>query len=329
VEESSQTGVNSTLDQRVTSVNNSGESRRNYMLNNTTTNNPVYNFREPSQIPAEYKKTIAEIHEIFGQSVSSNLSSFLRKDIDITFDHIEQHSFSEYLKALSNPTCLTTFDMAPLTGYGILEINSSIIYSIINRMTGGEGVLPTIARAFTELEITIIGQLTRLIFKDLSDAWENLANIQFNRQEIHTNPTFIRTIPPRESCLIVTLKSKIADNIGLVTICYPYTNLEPLSSKISNTVTDQIAPDNVLEDIQKAHSHNLRGINLELSAVLGSISLTMKELLSLQSGDVLDLAHKTQTPIPIHVNGIEKFKATPGLIGKHRGIIISEELSKE
>ncbi len=207
-------------------------------------------------------------------------------------------------------------------------MNSSIIYPIINRMVGGDGELPSLARPFTELENAIIKKLVHFIFRDLSHSWKHLEDFQFGFQESYMNPSFIQILSPEESCLIITLKAKTGDNSGLLTLCYPFTCLELLQSKITTT-SEQKIPEKLLSQIQEHHWENLRSIELEVCALLGNITITMEELVSLNIGDVLDIGHKPDDPIIITVNRKDKFEATPGLVGKYKGAIIRDVITKE
>lgn len=297
----------------------------------STTQQPEYNlydFRSPNRIPAEQKRTVTLIHETYAQTVAITLSSFLRTEVHVTLKDVEQQTFSDYLMTLVNPACIVTFDMPPLNGYGLLEINSAIVYSAIDRMLGGTGSVPSTTRTFTDLEISIMNKFIAIMLSELRSAWSYILSIGFNMQEVQTNPAFVRIIPMREACLIVTLKIKVAETSGLVTVCIPYANLEPISSKLGNQQWHRYTAKQS-DHIREAHQRNFNSVEVDVSAVLGQTEISMADLLNLQVGDVLSLESRTRDPISLLVAGDEKFKVRPGLLGKYKGVTIQRSVTKE
>ena len=122
-----------------------------------------YDFRHPNKIPEEQKRTVMLIHETFAQTLNLSLSAFLRTEMSVQFEKLEQCSFYDYIKTLDNPTCLINFSMTPLNGYGLLEINAPIVYTIIDRMLGGTGEIPKIGRSFTDLELSIVHKFAGIL----------------------------------------------------------------------------------------------------------------------------------------------------------------------
>jgi flagellar motor switch protein FliM len=287
-----------------------------------------YDFSVPNPIPPEQRKTVKLIHETYSQALGLTLSSILRAETSVTLSKVDQEAFANYAKSLVNPTCIATFDMLPLNGYGIIEINAALMYSMINRMLGGDVQVPDIGRSFTALEVAIVRKIVGVMLSELGNAWHFLININFTLKETQTNPTFVRIIPAEELCLVITLKVKIGDTSGLVTLCVPYSNLEPIASKLDGQQWQRYKAKQS-DEVQEAHRRNFGKINIDLTAVLGEIEIPATDLLALQTGDVLDLGSRTRQPIRLRVAGVNKFEVNPGLIGRHKGVVIHKEISKE
>lgn len=287
-----------------------------------------YNFKKPCPIPEEQKKTIALLHEQYAQKLKINLSAFLRTETETSLEGVEQVTFAEYISSLNSPTTITSFDMHPLSGFGLIEVNAVIAYSIIDRMLGGKGSVPSQVRPFTDVEIAIIRKFVDTLLENLQEAWKPIIKMTFSPKTIQTNPSMIRIIPMREITLIVTLNVKIANTNGLITICIPYSNLEPIAFKLGNQQWNKYTGKKS-ESIQAAQRKNFYRINLELSAILGTIDLNIEDVLSLQVGDIIDLGKKTKSPIKIQVAKKEKFEASPGLLGKYKAISIQNDIKKE
>lgn len=287
-----------------------------------------YDFKKPSPIPEEQKNTIALLHEHYAQKLKVNLSAFLRTEVETSIENVEQITFSAYISSLNTPTCISSFDMSPLNGFGLIEVNAIIAYSVIDRMLGGNGSPPKQVRPFTDVEISIIRKFIGNLLTDLQDTWKSVVNVSFSPREIQTNPAMVRIIPMREITLIITLGIKISDANGLITICIPYSNLEPISFKLGNQQWTKYTS-KPSEDVLTAHKRNFYKVPLEVNAILGQIELGIEEIIALEVGDIIDLSKKTKDPIHLQIAGSNKFEANPGLLGKHKAAIIKNDIKKD
>lgn len=286
-----------------------------------------YDFNEATFVPEGQKRTVELVFERYAQSAKLALSAFLRADVDMSLVRAEQMVYSQYAVSLVNPTCVATFDMQPLGGYGIMEINSAVLYAIVNRMLGGALNVPIIGRAFTELELAIVRRFVKLLLSEMDLAWRFVLNMDCHLKDIQTNPAFVRVISKQENCLIITLKLKLADTTGLLSFCIPYSNLEPIANKLDNDRWQKYKVQQTDEE-RVAHQRNMGQVEVDLKAVLGSIELSIDDLLALQVGDVVNLECKTTNPVALRVAGVNKFAVNPGLVGRYKGVRIHKEIKE-
>lgn len=288
----------------------------------------LYDFTVPNPIPEEQKKTITYLHENMAQKLRVTLSAFLRSEVDISLQSVEQLTFGQYTAGLSSPTCIMSFDMPPLSGYGIIEVNAVIAYSVINRMLGGDGSVPAQLRPFTDVELAILRRLIDCLLGEMCETWKSVINLNISPKEMYTNPSLVHTIPMKEVSIIITMNAKIADASGLITFCIPYGNLEPIAFKLGKKQWGKMSSKQS-EDIQAAHRRNFLGLNLELKAILSKFEMNMSDVLSLEKGDILDTGQKTRDPIILRVGNQDKYEVNPGLLRQYKAVSIQKELIKE
>jgi flagellar motor switch protein FliM len=288
----------------------------------------AYDFNKQNRIPKEQHSTISVIYESYCETAALNLSAFLRSEVVIQLESVEQISFQEYLSSINNPTCIATFDMQPLSGFGVIEVNAALVFNVIDKMLGGDGSHQDIVRNFTDIELSIARKLLNLLLTNLSDSWNHILTIAFGLQDVQTNPAFIRVIPAREACITACMKVSLGDISEMITICLPYATLEPIAGKLRNDQHNRFQS-KPSDDVQSAHKRNFSSLSVKSDAILGSMDISMEDLLRLQVGDILDTGHRAKEPIDLHVSGQPKFKVNPGLVGRHRGIIIANEITKE
>jgi flagellar motor switch protein FliM len=294
--------------------------------NENTAKTQPWDFAAPSRIPQEQVDTIEMLLRSYAENAPGSLSTFLTTDVTLELENLEQVTFAEYLKSLSLPTCIALLEMQPLSGYAVMEVNSILLYGLVDKLLGGSGEPQEVRRPFTELELTVSRKFFSTALRELDQAWSSILSINFSVREFHTNPAAVRVIPTRETCLVATFKTEIGEASGLITLAIPYLSLEPITAKLGNAQFSNRYRKKQPEEIAAAHRKNLGSVEVQLDALLGTTSLPMVELLSIQEGDVLSLNHRVHDPIEVRVAGKTKFTATPGLIGRSKGILINEEM---
>ena len=99
----------------------------------------LYNFNRSDRISKNQLRSLRFVHDRFARNISSAISAFLRKVVEINLDNIDQVSYSEFLAAASDPTCYSAISLKPLEGSAALEIAPEAIFTILDRLLGGTG----------------------------------------------------------------------------------------------------------------------------------------------------------------------------------------------
>lgn len=285
-----------------------------------------YDFKNPIRFLREQTNTLHLIHDTFTQMATLGLTAYLSSDIDIKLDRVEQRSFYDYITTLPVPTCIVTFDMLPLNGYALIQVNSGVLYPVIDKMLGGDGEQSIPERAFTDLEISIVRKLFDLMLKELKGSWAYVMDLNMSIKDVQTNPSFVRVVSMRELCIIVTMHIRVEEAKGQMTICIPYVNLEPVASKLGNEQMASRHSAKQSKELEEMLKASFNEVSLDVSGVLGTMELSMVELLGLQKGDILDIGKRTREPVDVLVAGTRKFQGSSGLVGKYKGILIQNKV---
>ena len=93
---------------------------------------------------------------------------------------MEQLSYAEFLDGLPSPTCIVSLGLRPYDGSGVLELNPSLVFPIIEMLLGGTGKSSVnIQRDVTEIEQRLLDGLFRIILQDLREAWKAVTDVDF------------------------------------------------------------------------------------------------------------------------------------------------------
>src|SRR5258706_212880 len=139
-----------------------------------------FDFRRPDRIPKSQVRAIHLLHDTFVRNLVSSLSAYLRSYLTVNLVSVEQLSYSEFLDGLPSPTCLISLGLTPYDGNGVMELNPSLVFPILEMLLGGTGKSSaSIQRDVTEIEQKLLDGLFRIILNDLREAWKGVTMVDF------------------------------------------------------------------------------------------------------------------------------------------------------
>ena len=271
-----------------------------------------YDFNRPTKFSKEHLRTLEIIYEHYGRLLSTNLSVFLRKTIQINVASSETVTFSEFTNALANPVVLGIVNFQPLNGTIIIEIATNLGFTIIDRMLGGNGQPLERNRDFTEIEMTIIERMVVMCMTLMRDPWKNVVNINPVLERVETNPQFAQIISPGDMIAIVTLNVKIGDAEGFMNVCLPYFTLESVMDKLNTKYWFSTVQESNEEDYTAYIESMIKRVEVPVKAILGTSTVSVNDFMGLQVGDVIRLNTHVDSELDVYVGNIRKFTAVPG-----------------
>lgn len=274
-----------------------------------------YDFKKPNRLSKEQVRSFHTIHDNFARQLGSSLSTQLRTMIKINLVSLEQIPYSDYIASLPNPDCIYICSIEGVTGNFILELNPQIIFSLLERTLGGEGVPLLETRVMTDIESSVMKRIINLSLDTLSDAWKHIGNLNFILSYEESTPQFVWIVSPMESVLLVTMEIKTDTSSGVMTICYPYIVIKP------------VVPDFDIRFHRPTQSTGLfkeliNDVSVPLIGILGNAKLTIKELLEARVGDTIRLDTNINSEISTLIGGGEIFKGKMGLMGRKKALMI-------
>ena len=283
----------------------------------------LYDFKRPDKFSKDQIRTLYMIHENFARLLNTYLSAHLRTMVNIEVASVDQLTFEEFIRSLPNPTVIGMFQMRPLKGSAVFEMNPALVFSMIDRLFGGVGGSFSKSRSLTDIEDAIVSRVMDGALDQLQDAWRQVIETTPQLNALESNPQFTQVVAPSDMVVIITLQAKIMQTEGLMTLCLPYLVLEPIMNKL--TTTFWVASSSGKRDVQQSSSLQKRLIKtpVPVSVLLGKTTINFYELMNMTPGDVLPLDSKYDGELTMVVGQKEKFKCRPGLSGKHMAVQIT------
>lgn len=287
----------------------------------------VYDFKRALRFSKDQIRSLTRIHENFARLLTTYFSAQLRTYIQINVASVDQIPFEEFIRSIPNMTLINIFDVPPLEGNIIMEVNPNVAYSMLDRLMGGLGESPGKVDNMTEIETKILTNLFERSFDNLREAWSNIIDIDPFLSEIEVNPQFLQMISPNETVVVISFNIVIGESSGMINICIPHVVLEPIVPNLSVRYWMQSNKKEPTPEQSVALEKRLKKAELPIIVELGQGQMSVEEFLYLQVGDVISLNTKIDDPLVVNVGHLPKFHAQPGHHRKRMAVQILETLN--
>ncbi|SDM55463.1 flagellar motor switch protein FliM [Psychrobacillus sp. OK028] len=284
----------------------------------------TYDFKRALRFSKDQIRSLTRIHENFARLLTTFFSAQLRSYVQISVVSVDQIPFEEFIRSVPHMTLINVFEVPPLEGNILMEINPNIAYSMLDLMMGGKGQAHTKVDNLTEIETKIMTNLFERSFDNLREAWINIADIDPILTELEVNPQFLQMISPNETVVVISFNTIIGETSGMINICIPHVVLEPIVPNLSvrywmQTNKKEVSPEQ-LAVLQK----RVKAAEIPIVAEIGTTDISIEDLLYLQLGDVIQLNTKIDDPLTVKVGGMPKFIGQPGKLKKRMAVQVIE-----
>ena len=223
--------------------------------------------------------------------LTTSVRNFTSENVDISLENITAQRFSDYMNTVSTPAMIAIFKAVQWDNYGLLTIDSAMIYSMVDVLLGGRrGTAPMRieGRPYTTIEASLVERLVRLILDDLGQAFAPITPITFRFERMETNPRFAAIARPGNGCIVFRLRVDLEDRGGTVEFLIPYATLEPARDLLLQMfMGEKFGRDSIWEN-HLANEIWVTGV--ELQAVLEEQTVSLSDILRLEVGSTLRLS---------------------------------------
>ena len=287
----------------------------------------IYDFKRPDKFSKEQIRTVSIMHETFARLTTTALSASLRSMVNVHVASVDQLTYEEFIRSIPNPTTLGIINMDPLKGSAIMEIDPAITFSVIDRLFGGQGEGTKVNRDLTDIEQSVMEGIIVRILGNLREAWSQVIDLRPRLGQIETNPQFAQIVPPTEMVVLVTLETKVGEIEGMMNFCIPYLTIEPIISKLSAQYMYSSVRSGATTENLNILKDRLSNIDVLVVAEIGSMQLTVRDVLSLRSGDIVRFPNvQIKDPMVMKIGNREKFLCRPGIVSNKVAVQITKKL---
>jgi flagellar motor switch protein FliM len=105
--------------------------------------------------------------------MTTSLRNFTSDNVEVSLDNISSIRFGDYLNSIPLPAILSVFRAEELNNYGLLTVDSNLIYSIVDVLLGGRrgtAAMRIEGRPYTTIERVLVQRMVEVVLADAKEA---------------------------------------------------------------------------------------------------------------------------------------------------------------
>ena len=283
----------------------------------------TYNFWSPARFSKEQLRAIELVHEDLCERLTTSLPTFLRTNVRPHLIHMEQGRFHDFIKDFPASTLFHIITLAPLPGHIVLTMSLNVSYLILEQRLGGKIEGRFKDHVLTEIDQSLLRGLVEHMFGDIKGAWSKVASLEPSLEDSTVNQHWVQMMMGNERVVLLTIEIIIQGVTGTMSIFIPFNTLKPITNVLNPHIwiagrkeqqQDPVARQRAVQTMMKAV--------VPIKVILGNADLTMKNVMDLRVGDVIELDNSIEKPMVVQVANKRQFYAHVGKSRKHLGIQI-------
>src|SRR5436853_722347 len=261
--------------------------------------------------------------------MTTSLRNFTSDNVEVSLDRITSVRFGDYLNSIPLPAILAVFKAEEWDNFGLVTVNSSLIYSIIDVLLGGRRGQNTVrveGRPYTTIETNMVKRMIEVVLADAELAFKPLSPVRFNIDRLETNPRFAAISRPANAAILVRLRIDMEDRGGNVELLLPYATIEPIRDVLLQMfLGEKFGRDPIWE----GHlATEIGPAEIAVEAVLYEAELPLRQLMTLDVGDTLMLEIKPDAHVSVRCGDVMLTEGRMGRVGDRVAVRVAKPLRK-
>ena len=260
--------------------------------------------------------------------MTTSLRNFTSDNVEVSLDQIASIRFGDYLNSIPLPAVIAVFRAQELDNYGLVTVDSSLIYSVVDVLLGGRrgGVATRVeGRPYTTIERMLVTRMIEVVLADASQAFAPLTPVSLSLDRIETNPRFAAIARPPNAAIVVKLRIDMEDRGGRLELLLPYATLEPIRKMLlQQFMGEKFGRDNIWE----GHlASELWATRLEVRAVLDEVNRPLSDVLNLKVGDTLMLDAAPEESVKLKCGQVDLGDGAVGRMGHTLAVRVDQTIT--
>jgi len=262
--------------------------------------------------------------------MSTSLRNFTSDNVEVSLDNIASVRFGDYLNSIPLPAMLSVFKAEEWDNYGLITVDSSLIYSIVDVLLGGRrgtAAMRIEGRPYTTIESSLVERMFHVMLCDLSAAFEPLSPVTFRFDRLETNPRFATISRPSNAAIVVRLRIDMDDRGGRLELLLPHATLEPVRELLLQMFAGEKFGRDTIWETHLAEELWITDVDLE--AVIDTQVMRLRDVFDLKVGSRIMLSATQDTPVQLVCGNVPMYTGQMGRKGNKVAVRIGDRFVKD
>jgi len=261
--------------------------------------------------------------------LTTSLRNFTSDNVEVSLDVITSTRFGDYVNSIPLPAMLAVFKAEQWDNFGLLTVDSALIYSIVDVLLGGRrgtAAMRIEGRPYTTIERNLVERLVAVVLGDLSASFDPISKVNFRFERLETNPRFATIARPANAAIIAKLRIDMEDRGGRLELLLPYATLEPVREMLlQQFMGEKFGRDSIWE----GHlATELWSTDVDINAVVDEQVMTLQDVLDFRVGTRLMLNATPESEIMVLCGPERLFRGRMGRRGQNVAVMIERKINK-
>src|SRR3954452_17182023 len=245
--------------------------------------------------------------------MSTSLRNFTSDNVEVSLDQISSVRFGDYLNSIPLPAMLSVFKAEEWDNYGLMVVDSALIYSIVDVLLGGRrgtAAMRIEGRPYTTIERTLVERLIQVVLADLSASFDPLCPVTFRFERLEVNPRFATISRLSNAAILARLRIDMEDRGGRLELLLPYATLEPVRELLlQQFMGEKFGRDSIWE----THlAQELWDTDVDLQVVLDEQMMSLSDVMAFEVGSRITLGAGPASPVELRCGSVPLFEGRVG-----------------
>ncbi len=265
------------------------------------------------------------IIDIFCKIYATTLANKLQRTFFIQRVSMETIKYEDFMATRGGAGTIGVLSLSSLPTGALAIFDQHLSFSILEIMLGAAIDIesPVLERRLTTLELNILRSPFADLCPDLSRAFAQVKEIKTTLEKLESNARLISIAKPDEEVIVASLQVVIRKEIGKIYLLFPAAAFDPVLEQLRELLKVSSQKGSTWRQI---FSQQMQKVPLSVTARSGEFTITIRDLLQMRKGDVLEINYDPNQPLQILVEGRHKFNALAGTHNGNKAINLTELL---
>jgi len=263
------------------------------------------------------------------RTFTTSMRNLTSDAIDVVLEEVTSIRFGDFMNRLMLPAMIGVFNVEEWENYGIVTVDSSLIYAVVDALLGGrKGNDPVRieGRGFTTIETMLVSRMLELALSDFAAAFEPITPCTMKLERVENSPRFAAIAGTSNICAVAHFRVDMEGRGGKFSLLLPYATLEPIRGKLLQSLMgEKLGRDRMWESHMESE---VRQTEISLDIVLGEKELRLQDAMDLQVGQTIVLNRSPEDALEVHCGGVPLGRAHIGQRSNNIAVRILNDIAK-